>query len=227
MANFVLIPGAGGIAWYWHRVVPLLEGSGHDAVAVDLPGDDKSFGLSSYADRVIEVIAGRPAILVAQSLAGFTAAVVCARVPVRMLIFVNAMIPVPGESPGEWWGNTGSTAARKAAAQRGGYSAEFDMATYFLHDVPLAIIRQGEAHERPQADTVFGEPCRFEAWPDVPLHVIAGRDDRFFPIDFQRRVAAERLHTTVDDIAGGHLVALANPDGLVQQLLRYLPPGDR
>src|SRR5262245_14591883 len=31
---------AGGIAWYWHRVVPLLEASGHDAVGVDLPGDD-------------------------------------------------------------------------------------------------------------------------------------------------------------------------------------------
>src|SRR5262249_32167844 len=125
MASFVLIPGAGGIAWYWHRVVPLLEASGHDAVAVDLPGDDKRLGLSSYADRVIEVMAGRPAILVAQSLGGFTAALVCARVPVRMLIFVNAMIPVPGESPGEWWGNTGSTAARTAAAHHGGYIAEF------------------------------------------------------------------------------------------------------
>ena len=25
MARFILIPGAGGAAWYWHRVVPLLE----------------------------------------------------------------------------------------------------------------------------------------------------------------------------------------------------------
>ena len=70
MASFVLIPAAGGVAWYWHRVVPLLEASGHGAVAVDLPGHDKRFGLSSYADRVIDVIARRPAILVAQSLAG-------------------------------------------------------------------------------------------------------------------------------------------------------------
>jgi hypothetical protein len=35
----VLIPGAGGTAWYWHRVVPLLRAAGHEATAVDLlPG---------------------------------------------------------------------------------------------------------------------------------------------------------------------------------------------
>jgi hypothetical protein len=57
--------------------------------------------------------------------------------------------------------------------------------------------------------------------------VIAGRDDRFFPIDFQRRVAKERLRATVDEIAGGHLVALSNPSGLVHQILTYLPADSR
>lgn len=28
-ATFVLVPGAGGQAWYWHRVVPELEARGH------------------------------------------------------------------------------------------------------------------------------------------------------------------------------------------------------
>jgi hypothetical protein len=36
-AAFVLIPGAGGMAWVWHRLVPLLERAGHAANAVDLP----------------------------------------------------------------------------------------------------------------------------------------------------------------------------------------------
>jgi hypothetical protein len=36
MALFVLVPGAGGMAWYWHRVVPLLGSAGHQAIAVDL-----------------------------------------------------------------------------------------------------------------------------------------------------------------------------------------------
>jgi pimeloyl-ACP methyl ester carboxylesterase len=172
MASFVLVPGAGGIAWYWHRVVPLLEEAQHEAVAVDLPGDDQQAGLCVYADRVGDSIGERNVFLVAQSLGAFTAALVCAATPVRMLVFVNAMIPVPGETAGEWWDNTGSITARIAAACRGGYTTTFDLATYFLHDVPPEVIEQGEAHNRPEADVVFGEPCRFEAWPEVPIHVI-------------------------------------------------------
>ena len=202
--------------------MPLLEEAGHEAIAVDLPGDDEHAGLSAYADRVIDAIGARQVILVAQSLAGFTAPLVCARVRVRMLVFVNAMIPVPGETAGQWWENTGSTAARTAAAQRGGYSPTFDMATYFLHDVPPEISKQGETRQRRQADVVFGEPCEFDRWPDVPIHVIAGRDDRFFPLDFQRRIARERLRLAVDELEGGHLIALSNPHGLVRQIVSYL-----
>jgi pimeloyl-ACP methyl ester carboxylesterase len=227
MATFVLVPGAGGVAWYWHRVVPLLEKAKHEAIAVDLPGDDEHAGLSAYADRVVEAIGTRHVVLVAQSLGGFTAPLVCARVGVRMLVFINAMIPVPGETAGEWWDSTGSVAARTAAAERGGYNTNFDLATYFLHDIPPKIIKQGERYQRPEADIVFREPCRFEAWPEVPIHVIAGRDDRFFPIDFQRRVARERLHVTVDELSGGHLLALSNPRGLVKRVLRYLRAGTR
>jgi len=225
MTTFVLVPGAGGVAWYWHRIVPLLEGAGHEANAVDLPGDDERAGLSVYADRVLDVIGARQdVVLVAQSLGGFTAPLVCARARVRALALVNAMIPVSGETAGEWWDETGAIAARTEAAGRGGYGREFEVATYFLHDVPQEVIEQSEAHQRLEADVVFREPCRFEAWPDVPIHVICARDDRFFPIDFQRRVARERLGVTVDELAGGHLVALSNPRGVVAQLLGYIRP---
>jgi len=222
MATFVLIRGAGGVAWYWHLVVPLLEEAKHEAIAVDLPGDDQQAGLSAYANRVVDEIGTRRVILAAQSLGGFTAPLVCAQVQVRMLVLINAMIPLPGETAGQWWDNTGSIAARREAAQRGGYSTEFDLATYFLHDIPPEIIKQGEPHQRPEADIVFGEPCRFEAWPKVPTRVIAVSDDRFFPIEFQRRVARERLNVTVDELPGGHLIALSNPRGLANQLLDYV-----
>ena len=150
MASFVFVPGAGGVAWYWHRVVSLLDEAGHEAIAVDLPGDDDRAGFPAYADRVLEAIGTRDVVLVAQSLGGFTAPLVCARVRVRMLVFVNAMIPVPGETAGEWWDKTDSEPARIAAADRGGYSTDFDLATYFLHDVPPEIIAEGEAHQRPR-----------------------------------------------------------------------------
>jgi pimeloyl-ACP methyl ester carboxylesterase len=174
ITSSVLVPGAGGMAWYWHRMVPLIRGAGHEAIAVYLPGDDKRAGLAAYADIVIRAIAGRrEVILVAQSLAGFTAPLVCVRAPVRMLVFVNAMIPKPGETAGAWWGATGAIAAREKAAARRGYAREFDVATYFLHDVPQDVLRTGPEQPREEADTVFGEPFRFERWPDIPIHVLA------------------------------------------------------
>jgi pimeloyl-ACP methyl ester carboxylesterase len=230
MTTFVLIPGAGGTAWYWHRVVPLLERAGHEAIAVDLPGDDPEAGLSAYADRVVAAIASRPdVVLVAQSMGGFTAALVCDRIRdrLRALVFVNAMIPLPGETAGDWWGNTGSHAASRAAAERGGYSTEFDLFTYFLHDVPKGVAEDGAAHEREEAEIAFDEPARFTAWPDVPIHVVVGEGDRLFPADFQARVARERLGKSVDAVPGGHLNALSFPQELADRLLSYVPAARR
>ncbi|BAS16018.1 putative inactive methylesterase 20 [Arthrobacter sp. Hiyo8] len=94
MSAFVLVPGAGGSAWYWSRVVPLLQEAGHDAVAVDLPGDVENAGLPEYARLVEAAIGGRPdVVLVAQSLGGFTAPMVGARTGVAEIVLVNAMIP--------------------------------------------------------------------------------------------------------------------------------------
>ena len=136
-------------------------------------------------------------------------------------MFVNAMIPRPGETAGAWWGATAAVEAREQAAAQRGYATEFDVGTYFLHDVPQDVLRAGPEQPREEAETVFGEPCRFERWPDIPIHVLAGRDDRFFPIEFQRRVARERLGKEVEEISGGHLVGLSNPKELTERLLGY------
>jgi pimeloyl-ACP methyl ester carboxylesterase len=88
VSTCALIPGAGGAAWCWHRVVPLLAAAGHDAVPVDLPGDDPSASVPDYARLLTNAIgaqAGQQAqddvILVAMSLGGFTAPLVSARIP--------------------------------------------------------------------------------------------------------------------------------------------------
>ena len=221
MARYVLIPGAGGAAWYWHRVVPLLEAAGHVAIAVDLPGDDERAGLPAYTELTLAALDDVPdAILVAQSLGGFTAAMVAARAPLGGLIFVNAMIPKPGETPGDWWDAVGSQQARVAAARRGGYSETFDLATYFLHDVPGEIVAASAKHEHDEASVVFGDPCDFTRWPAIPIRSRAGADDRFFPVELQRAIARERLGIDVEVVPGGHLNALSRPAELVTALLR-------
>jgi len=220
--SFVLIPGAGGMAAYWHQVSALLEQAHHEAIAVDLPGDDANASLNDYASIVVQAIGTRKdVILVAQSLGGFTAPLVCAQATLRRLVFVNAMIPLPAETAGSWWDNTGAVEARVAAAGDGGYSSDFDPHTYFLHDVPEAVLRTGPGRPREQAEAVFQNRCQFQRWPQIPIHVVTSTGDRFFPPAFQRRVARARLHQDVQSVPGGHLVALSRPAELVAQLLRF------
>ncbi|HKE48633.1 MAG TPA: alpha/beta hydrolase [Rhodanobacteraceae bacterium] len=223
MATFILIPGAGGVAWYWHRVVALLEDAGHRAIAVDLPGDDENAGLATYAKLVADAAHGhRDVVLVAQSLGGFTAPLACERMHVARLVFVNAMIPRPGETAGAWWENTGATTARLEAAERGGYGEAVNLKTYFFHDVPADVLAEGKNLQRNEAEIAFAEPCRFASWPAIPIHAIAGEDDRFFPPSFQHRVAAERLGIVAEGLPGGHLIALSRPRELADRLLSYL-----
>jgi pimeloyl-ACP methyl ester carboxylesterase len=213
---YVLIPGAGGTASYWSRVVPLLEQAGHEAVAVDLPASDPAAGLPEYAELVVSAARPFPSIvLVAQSMGGFTAPMAAERLPVQELVLVNAMIPLAGETPGQWWGATGSVEARETAARREGYG-DFDVETYFLHDVDTAGLDNDQQDE---SEAAFGSPCDFRSWPEH-LRVLVGADDRFFPADFQQRVARDRVGLDVDFRPGGHLIALAKPEIVADYLLR-------
>lgn len=105
MATYILVPGADGTAWYWHLVVTQLRDQGHTVVTVSFPADD-SAGLDAFADAIISAVRSTapgldgPVVLVAQSLGGFSAPLICDRVPVDRIVLVNAMVPRPGESAG-------------------------------------------------------------------------------------------------------------------------------
>jgi pimeloyl-ACP methyl ester carboxylesterase len=228
MATYVLIHGAASDSWYWHLVVPRLRARGHDVVAPDLPSDDDSAGLSEYTDAVVHAIGDRAdrddLVVVAQSLGGFTAPLVCDRVPVRLMVLLAAMVPRPGERPADWWASTGFEQARREQAEREGWAsdAERDPMLEYFHDVPPDVVAEAYARgERDQSGTPMEKPWPLAAWPDVPTRFLLCRDDRFFPAGFMRRVVRERLGITPDEMAGGHLPALAHPDELVERLEAY------
>lgn len=224
MTVFVLVPGAGGEAWYWHRLVPELERRGHTAVAVDLPAADESAGLAEYVDVVVAAAAGHPApVVVGQSMGALTAALTCERLDAAGLVLLNAMTPRPGETPGEWWENTGFEQARIAQAERDGRRLEDDpdLLDAFFHDVPDDVTAEALRRGAPQqSGTPFALPWPLDAWPDVPTRFFQGRDDRFFPLEFQQRVVGERLGVPVEELPGGHLLALSRPVELADLLVR-------
>jgi pimeloyl-ACP methyl ester carboxylesterase len=216
MATFVLIHGGGGGAWDWHLVAPELRERGHDVVAVDLPSEDASAGLDEYADAVVDAIGDRTElIVVGHSFGGFTAPLVCARVPVDVLVLLAGMIPAPGEPPGEWWANTGHAQA----------DPDDEVVATFLHDVPPELAAEALARERGSSDTPMDRPWPLGAWPDVPTRYLLCRDDRYFPAEWLRGVIRERLGIAPDEIAGSHCVYLSRPQELAERLTGYAESG--
>jgi pimeloyl-ACP methyl ester carboxylesterase len=214
MATFALIHGAGDVGWYWHLVEAELGERGHDVVAPDLPCDDDSAGLSEYADTVIGAIGERTdLVVVAQSLGGFTAPLVCERMPVKLLVLVAPMIPIPGEAPADYWTDT-----RYEEEVREHYD---DPVALFYQDVPPELVSEALKRGRTQSETRMGEPSPLKAWPDVHTRVLLCRNDRLFPAHFLRRVARERLAITPDEIDSGHTPALSRPKELADYLESY------
>ncbi len=164
MTTFALIHGAGDVGWYWHLVEAELREHGHDTVAPDLPCDDDSAGLPEYAETVVEAIDGRSdLVVVAQSSGGFTAPLVCERVPVKMLVLVAPMIPAPGEAPADYWTNT-----RYSDEELERYDDEIAL---FYQDVPPELASEALKRSRTQSEARMGEPTPLRAWPDVPTRV--------------------------------------------------------
>jgi pimeloyl-ACP methyl ester carboxylesterase len=217
VAIYVLIHGAGDGAHYWHLVAPILEEHGHGVVAPDLPCDDDEAGLAEYADAVVEAIGGRAdLIVVAQSFGGFTAPLVCARLPVRLLVLLAGMVPLPGETGEDWPAHTGFGEAARSAG------TDFaDTIATFYHDVPRAVAEEAMRHARRQSDRPGRDPWPLAAWPDVPTRYLLCTDDRFFPAGWMRGVVERRLGMVPDEIASGHCPALGRPAELARRLEAY------
>jgi pimeloyl-ACP methyl ester carboxylesterase len=225
MNTFVLIHGAGDVGWYWHLVAAELLDRGHDVVAPDLPGDDESATLTDYADAAVEAVGDRPdVVVVGQSYGAFTAPLVADRLAADLLVLVAGMIPAPGEPPDDWWHNTGyGEAVRVQAARDGGLTGNPDPYVSFYHDVPRELAEESLRRERAHPSQAAGEqPWPLAAWPNVPTRFVLCGEDRFFPPDFFRRLAAERLGIVPDEIAASHCVALSRPRELADLLENYV-----
>jgi pimeloyl-ACP methyl ester carboxylesterase len=223
MATFALIHGGGDVGWYWHLVVRELHRRGHEAIAPDLPCEDDDATLVDYARTVVDALGDRRhVIVVGQSYGGFTAPLVADLVTVDALVLVAGMIPVPGESPAEWWESSGYRQAVEEQAQRdGGLTGSDDPYVAFYHDVPQPLAQEALANERSESETAYNTPWPLDAWPAVPTKFVLCTEDRFFPPELMRRLAAERLGVVPDEIAAGHCVALSRPDDLASLLDRY------
>lgn len=224
MTTFVLVPGAGSDPGYWRFVVAALADRGHRGIPIDLPCEDDAAGLAEYVDAVVTQTPddAEAPVVVAHSFGGFTGALAADRLDASALVFAQAMVPRPGERPGDWWENTGAQAHQVRAAQDGGWDPD-DIDGLFYNDVPADVV--ATEVERRQSDTPSELPWPGAALPDIPTHFLLFRDDRFFPESLIREVVADRLPgVEPDEVPGGHMSMLSHPAEIATYLDTLVGP---
>jgi pimeloyl-ACP methyl ester carboxylesterase len=150
MANFVLVHGAWHGGWCWRHVVQALGAAGHRAHAVTLTGVGERVHLMSPAitleTHICDVVNAMEAeelqqvVLAVHSYAGMIGTAIADRLPGRLahLVYVDAVVPKPGES----WSSTQASATREARLAAAAASPDFS----FPPPDPSVNGLEGEAH---------------------------------------------------------------------------------
>jgi pimeloyl-ACP methyl ester carboxylesterase len=150
MANFVLVHGAWHGGWCWRDVVQALAAEGHRTCAVTLTGVGERMHLMSPAitlethicdvANAIEMEEMHDVVLAVHSYAGMIGTAIADRMPGRLrhLVYVDAVVPKPGES----WSSTHTSATREARLAAAAASPDFS----FPPPDPNAYGLDGESH---------------------------------------------------------------------------------
>ena len=226
MTTFGLVHGACHGAWCWDRLTRLIEDAGHDAVAVDLPCENNAKTFSDYADVVTTSLADREhVVLVGHSLGGLTIPLVAAQRPVERLVFLCALLPLPGQlpfghDPDEPEGSAPGLTLVEHPDRTFTFSAA-SAATHLYNRCAPADAAWATAKLRRQSRTPNHQACPLAEWPDVTRTYILTRDDRIVVPEFARYIARKRAGLEPIEIDGDHSPFLSNVRVLADLLLSF------
>lgn len=231
MTDFVLVHGAWHGAWCWKRVLPPLWRAGHRAFAVTLTGVGErahmlspDIRLQTHIDDVLAVIETeelRGAVLVGHSYAGMVITGVADQLTeasrLSRLIYLDAVVPQPGES----WSSTHEAkaqAARRAAIAQDGTipPASPDMFGLAGDDADWVARRQ-----TPQPGGVYDDPLDFDAQrvARFPCRFIDCTSPALPTIAESRKRARKAPGWDIREIHTGHDPMISAPDELVSALV--------
>jgi pimeloyl-ACP methyl ester carboxylesterase len=198
---------------------------------VDLPCDDATATFETYAEVVVRALEAQIAedeevVVVGHSLAGLTIPLVAARRPVRSLVYLCAMVPMPGRSFAEQLQIEPDTLLpeyRTGLSEPDGqgrtrWKDEAVARSVFYADCDERDARAAFEQLRPQAQTPYAKPCPIDAFPPTPRTYVVCGEDRIVNPDVSRRVAHERLDADLVELPGSHSPFLSRPGKLAAVL---------
>lgn len=225
MSTFGLVHGAWHGAWSWDLLAPELARRGHSVVAMDLPCEDHDATFSDYAAAVDDALgAAGDVVLVGHSMGGMTVPLVALRRPVRLMVFLCALVP---DRPGNVDRGAPATHPRgafDALVRHDDGSTSWPDAeharTILYSDCLPELAARAFKRLRRQQNALWDRLQPIERWPDTPLASIHCRSDRCINPEWSTWVATRRLGVESIELPGGHSPMLARPAVLARALVR-------
>ncbi|WP_096671139.1 MULTISPECIES: alpha/beta fold hydrolase [unclassified Polaromonas] len=239
MANFVLVHGAWHGGWCWQRVTLALQQQGHRVHAVTLTGLGErahllapSITLDTHIDDVIsaiEVEELHDVILAVHSYAGMIGTAVADRLGkhLKHLVYVDAVVPKPGES----WSSTQSAATQQQRLSAAQASTRFsfpppDPEVFGLHDADHAWVKR---RQTPHPGNTYQAPLDFDVQrvAAIPRTFVNCTQPALATIEPSRlRVKDPKFwdgawlpNSKVVELKTGHDPMISDPAGLTRILL--------
>lgn len=229
MTDFVLVHGAWHGAWCWKKLLPPLWGAGHRAFAVSLTGVgehahllSKAVSLDTHIADVVNVIEAEELldpVLVGHSYGGMVITGVAHRLSARLrhLVYLDAVVPKPGESWSSAHSNEVQAARRNAVIEHGALPAP-DPAIFGLAGADLAwVARRQTPHPGSCYDAALHfDPERIGALPRTFIDCTSPALPTIAAA--RARVRSEPCWKVVE-IATGHDAMISAPKAVLDALL--------
>lgn len=191
---------------------------------MDLPSDQRDATFADYAEAVAASLPPHPnLVLVGHSLAGMAIPLVALQRPVRLLVFLCALIPdrrgdpldqgPPRHLEGTFDGLTHH--------EDGSHSwPTLDAAMRILYqDCSEELAASAFARLRRQQTALWKGWQPMDRWPDVPVASIHSRDDRAVNPTWSKWIARHHLGIESVELPGGHSPMLSRPGLLAETLV--------
>lgn len=234
MTTFVLVHGAWGGAWVWRRVLGPLRAAGHEVHAVTLTGCGERAHLRhagiSLADHIADVTGLVDAeeladiVLVGHSYAGMVITGAADRLTargaglVKQLVYVDAMVPLPGEGWGS--GHPPEIANARIAAARAQDNAlpPPDPGAFGLAGADRDWLLRRQV---PHPFGMYRVPLDFDAsrWAALPRCFVDCNEPAYPTIDAMRVRVRQQPGWRIEVMPTGHFPMVTMPEQTVRLLL--------
>lgn len=246
--TFILVHGAWQGAWAWDTIIPRLRQAGHDAIALDLPGNGHhpngyhpngyrpmapgDVDLGKYVSHVVETIdaTAGPLILIGHSMGGISVSQACELRPGRiaLAIYLAAFLLPDGMSVLEFYrlhlqpGMRGAH-ARVSHDETGLLSTIDPVAAVevFYHKADPALADAAARRLTPQPEGPRHSKLRLSdaRFGTVPRVYIEAREDRSVHLPLQRKMQEMSPCLAVYGLDSDHAPQLSDPDGLAALIM--------